>query len=89
MLYLRSLCRLLCYSSCSLLLPSSADAAGAIVDGASITRIEQNNKNKLSAKETLRNHDAYNFFDSDGDNSFIRTGATGTNVADVCITLVH
>lgn len=61
------------------------DAAGAIVDGGSVDRIEQTNTCR-SAHDALKNHDAYNFFHDA--NSLIETGPTGTNVADVMITLV-
>lgn len=64
----------------------SIDAAGAIVDGGTVNRIE-NNSSSL-AKDALRSHDAYNFFKQDNDESLIITGPTGTNVADVCVTLV-
>ena len=66
---------------------SFADAAGAMVDGNTVNRIEETSK--YLAKEALRKHDAYTFFDSGKDDSLIRTGPTGTNVADVCITLVR
>ena len=67
------------------------DAAGAVVDGGTISRIENSDQFvELSAKEALRNHDAYNFFDSMKVNCpLIKTGPTGTNVADVCITLIR
>ncbi|KAL3792475.1 hypothetical protein HJC23_008397 [Cyclotella cryptica] len=74
------------------------DAAGAMVDGGTTIRIEDsiscdttNNvpTPTLRAKDALRNHDAYNYFNSGKDDSLIITGATGTNVADICITLVH
>ena len=57
-----------------------------MVDGGTINRIE-NNSSSL-AKDALRNHDAYNFFKHDNDKSLIMKGPTGTNVADVCVTLV-
>eukprot|EP00579_Thalassiosira_antarctica_P022673 CAMPEP_0201988412 /NCGR_PEP_ID=MMETSP0904-20121228/92314_1 /ASSEMBLY_ACC=CAM_ASM_000553 /TAXON_ID=420261 /ORGANISM="Thalassiosira antarctica, Strain CCMP982" /LENGTH=496 /DNA_ID=CAMNT_0048542583 /DNA_START=133 /DNA_END=1623 /DNA_ORIENTATION=- len=60
------------------------DAAGAIVYGGLV-----NDETINGAKEALRNHDAYTFFDSaQGTQSLVMTGPTGTNVADVCITLV-
>ncbi len=68
------------------------DAAGAIVDGATVDRIEQAlDAGRLTAHDAMKRHDAYHFFDDTGaDDSphLIRTGPTGTNVADVCITLV-
>jgi glycerate-2-kinase len=73
-----------------------ADAAGAIVDGGTTNRIEtyislnpESRHSALRAKDALRDHDAYNFFNSGNDDSLIKTGPTGTNVADVCITLVR
>jgi glycerate-2-kinase len=56
-----------------------------MIDGCTVNRIEAGSSAR--AKEALRNHDAYNFFNADGE-SLITTGPTGTNVADVCITLV-
>ena len=73
-----------------------ADAAGAIVDGGITSRIEtyissnpEIRRSTPLAKDALRDHDAYNFFNSGNDDSLIKTGPTGTNVADVCITLVR
>lgn len=62
------------------------DAAGAVVYGGLV-----NEDTVHDAKEALTNHDAYTFLDSaDGAHgSLVRTGPTGTNVADICITLVH
>lgn len=62
------------------------DAAGAVVYGGLV-----NEDTIHDAKEALTNHDAYSFLDSaDGAHgSLVRTGPTGTNVADICITLVH
>jgi len=66
-------------------------AAGAIVDGASVDRIEQTIPGR-SAHDAMKNHDAYHFFhdvNADGSSShLIQTGPTGTNVADVMITLI-
>ena len=62
------------------------DAAGAVVDGGTACRLEG------SAEDSLRKHDAYNFLDQpepDGHSPLIRTGPTGTNVADVCVTLIR
>ena len=66
------------------------DAAGAIVDGATVDRIEQAlDAGRLTAHDAMKRHDAYHFFDdTNADGHLIRTGPTGTNVADVCITLV-
>jgi glycerate 2-kinase len=65
------------------------DAAGAVVDGGTIDRVEIDNGHLYDGEEALRNHDAYTFFDgSKQDNPLVKIGATGTNVADVCVTLV-
>ena len=66
---------------------SGVDAAGAMVDGSTVKRIED--ASSSLAKDALRNHDAYNFFSSGNDDSLIMTGPTQTNVADICITLVR
>ena len=67
------------------------DAAGAVVD-ATTTRNTQKR-----ALEALVTHNAYPYLDSledssrDSDDSsppLIKTGPTGTNVADICITLI-
>ena len=89
------------------------DAAGAVVDGTTISRIESFNNGKVKGSDALKRHDAYTFLDSsphndnnseqnEGDDKetidtsnsplsfpLIKTGPTGTNVADVCITLVR
>ncbi len=70
------------------------DAAGAVVDGGTIDRVEAKNGGKLLGKDALEKHDAYNFFDSscgnnDSSTPLVRTGPTGTNVADVCVTLIR
>ncbi len=59
------------------------DAAGAIVDGRTITRSQGMN---LDAKKYLRNNDSYSFFSELGD--LIHTGPTGTNVNDITVLLV-
>ena len=59
------------------------DAAGAVADGTTIARAEAAG---LDAAEFLANNDSYHFFDRLGD--LIKTGPTGTNVADVRIILV-
>ena len=60
------------------------DAAGAIGYGLLV-----NDETINGANEALKNHDAYTFFDAaKGTQSLVMTGPTGTNVADVCITLV-
>lgn len=59
------------------------DAAGAIVDGGTITRA---NEKGVLALAHLKNNDAYHFFKPLDD--LIMTGATGTNVADVAFVMV-
>ena len=60
------------------------DAAGAIADGATIARAEALG---LGARDYLTANDSYHFFERLGD--LIKTGPTGTNVADVRILLVN
>ena len=56
------------------------DAAGAIADGGTIAR-------GLDAAAFLANNDSYHFFENIGD--LIKTGPTGTNVADVRVMLLR
>ncbi len=58
------------------------DAAGAIVDATTIARIRRAGVDPSAA---LRTNDAYRAFDACG--ALLRTGATGTNVADVAVFL--
>jgi glycerate 2-kinase len=60
------------------------DAAGAIADGTTITRAEALS---LNAAAFLANNDSYHFFEATGD--LIKTGPTGTNVADLQVILVR
>jgi glycerate 2-kinase len=60
------------------------DAAGAITDGTTIARA---NSKGVDAATFLSNNDSYHFFEGLGD--LIKTGPTGTNVADVRIVLVR
>jgi hydroxypyruvate reductase len=60
------------------------DAAGAICDGTTLARAESLGLNTASF---LANNDSYHFFEALGD--LIRTGPTGTNVADIQIVLVR
>ncbi len=62
------------------------DAAGAVVYGGLVNEVTIHD-----AREALKNHDAYTFLNTvEGAHDYlVRTGPTGTNVADVCITLVH
>lgn len=56
------------------------DAAGAIVDGTTVSR---GHKLGMSAEDYLRNNDSYSFLKRTGD--LVKTGPTGTNVNDVII----
>jgi glycerate-2-kinase len=60
------------------------DAAGAIVDGATITRARARG---LNPENYLENNDSYTFFKETG-NLFI-TGPTGTNVMDIQIVVIE
>ena len=60
------------------------DAAGAIAYGSTISRAEALG---LKPAEYLANNDSYRFFEALGD--LIKTGPTGTNVADVQLILVR
>jgi len=62
------------------------DAAGAVVDGATVGRLSG------SATGALQQHDAYIYLDQideSGHCPLIKTGPTGTNVADICVTLIR
>jgi glycerate 2-kinase len=58
------------------------DAAGAIADGTSLNRAMSKG---LDPQACLRNNDSYRFFDALDD--LVKTGPTGTNVADIQIIL--
>ena len=67
------------------------DAAGAVVDATTIR------STKSQALEALANHNAYPYLDSLESSSsepcdvpppLVKTGPTGTNVADICVTLI-
>ncbi|MCH8216557.1 MAG: glycerate kinase [Planctomycetes bacterium] len=58
------------------------DAAGAIADGATVSRARAIS---LDPQGALRNNDSYHFFDPLGD--LLRTGPTNTNVIDLRIML--
>jgi len=60
------------------------DAAGAIVDCTTIYRAKELG---LDASMFLANNDSYHFFEATGD--LIKTGPTGTNVADIQLILVR
>lgn len=60
------------------------DAAGAIVDGTTLARAPALG---LSAAAFLANNDSYHFLEATGD--LIKTGPTGTNVADLQVILVR
>lgn len=59
------------------------DAAGALIDGKTLTRAE---KIGLNPEEFLANNDSYNFFSKLND--LIFTGPTGTNVNDISVIVV-
>jgi hydroxypyruvate reductase len=59
------------------------DAAGAVADGTTIARA---GRRGLDAGGMLWNNDSYHFFEALGD--LIKTGPTGTNVADIQVVLV-
>jgi glycerate-2-kinase len=59
------------------------DAAGALVDGKTLTRAE---KIGVIPEEYLAKNDSYNFFSKLGD--LIFTGPTGTNVNDISVIVV-
>lgn len=59
------------------------DAAGAIADGSTVARAR---KLGLNARDYLMNNDSYHFFEELKD--LVKTGPTGTNVADVRLILV-
>jgi glycerate-2-kinase len=56
------------------------DAAGAIVDGNTLSRAKRLN---METRDYMKNNDSYTFFSKLGDN--IITGPTGTNVNDISI----
>jgi len=60
------------------------DAAGAIADGTTLARAAAQ---RLDAAGHLANNDSYHFFEALGD--LVKTGPTGTNVADVQVILVR
>jgi glycerate 2-kinase len=60
------------------------DAAGAIVDQESIKRMRDS---AIIPEQMLRNNDSYNALRYSGD--LLMTGATGTNVADLQVLLIH
>jgi glycerate-2-kinase len=59
------------------------DAAGAIIDGTTLTRAEQMG---LNPEWFLQNNDSYHFFS--GLKDLVLTGHTGTNVNDLAIALI-
>jgi hydroxypyruvate reductase len=60
------------------------DAAGAIADGTTLARAQALG---LNPPAFLANNDSYRFFEATGD--LIKTGPTGTNVADIQLVLVR
>jgi hydroxypyruvate reductase len=59
------------------------DAAGAIVDSGTLAR---GRRAGFDPERSLEDNDSYHFLDASGD--LLRTGATGTNVADVQVVIV-
>jgi glycerate-2-kinase len=59
------------------------DAAGAIVDGGTVTKARADG---LDPEVSLKENDSYTFFSKTG--SLLKTGPTGTNVMDVQIVLI-
>jgi glycerate-2-kinase len=64
-------------------LDGPTDSAGALVDGYTLERTIKLN---LSIDATLRDNDAYHFFEKVNDH--LMTGPTGTNVNDLALILV-
>jgi glycerate 2-kinase len=64
-------------------LDGSTDAAGAMVDGSTIGKALRKG---LSPEDSLLQNDSYRFFKSLDD--LIITGPTGTNVNDLCISVM-
>jgi glycerate 2-kinase len=60
------------------------DAAGAIVDASTVAQMQARG---FAAESHLARHDAYPALDAAG--ALMRTGATGTNVADIVVALVR
>ncbi|MCL5022366.1 MAG: glycerate kinase [Nitrospirae bacterium] len=60
------------------------DAAGAFVDGETVSRARRLG---ISPEEYLENNDSYSFFERAG--GLFITGPTGTNVMDIQLTLLH
>ncbi len=60
------------------------DAAGAFVDGSTVTRARERG---LDANDFLRRHDSYPLLDALG--ALHRTGPTGTNVMDLVVAVVN
>ena len=67
------------------------DAAGAVVDGSTVSSSLE------EARKAMSDHNAYPYLEglteelssSTSSGPLLRTGPTGTNVADVCVILVH
>ena len=59
------------------------DAAGAVADGRTVLRAQELG---MDAAEYLADNDSYHFFEALGD--LVKTGPTGTNVADVRVMIV-
>ena len=61
------------------------DAAGAVVDGGSVDRIDA--LSSYTAETALKNHDSYHYLSQESD-ALVKTGPTGTNVADIACLLI-
>ncbi|KAL3913962.1 MAG: hypothetical protein SGILL_006286, partial [Bacillariaceae sp.] len=65
------------------------DAAGAVVDGTTVL------ESRSEALQSLSKHDSYHYLQSHDDDTkdsiapLIKMGPTGTNVADICVTLIE
>jgi glycerate-2-kinase len=65
------------------------DAAGAVVDATTVS------DDVSLARKALIKHNAYPYLEQlgetqkDSPSPLIKTGPTGTNVADICVTLIH
>ncbi len=60
------------------------DAAGAIVDGTTISKAREQG---LDPKEYLRNNDSYHFHEQMG--TLVKTGPTGNNLMDLALVLIE
>jgi len=88
-LALRGACKIAGYQNSSWLsagtdgIDGPTDAAGAIVDGATIDKAKEK---KLNPKLYLANNDSYHFHEQMG--TLLKTGPTGNNLMDVVLVLI-